>query len=335
MINLNSKTIDLVKKVFGGELLDREEIAYLFRLDHHTPEAGYLMGAADRLSRRAIGGKAEIHAQIGLNLAPCPRNCAFCSFAAVNGIFQKSSELSVEEATERAVRSESHGANAVFFMATADYSFSRFIEITGEIRSRLKPETVMVANIGDFNEKEAERLKNAGFAGVYHALRLGEGEYTQIPPRRRLETFKAAREAGLRLGTCLEPIGPEHTVEELVEKTLVGRDARPRYSGAARRITIPGSALEKYGMISEYRMAFLVAVVRLAMGPEIIGNCTHEPNLLGAAAGANFFWAEVGSNPRDTSSETSEGRGHGIADCRNLLKETDYDILNGPSRIYG
>ena len=107
----------------------------------------------------------------------------------------------------------------------------------------------------------------------------------------------------------MEPIGPEHSVEEIAEKILIGREMNPCYSGVARRISIPGSALEKFGMISEYRMAYLVAVVRLAMGRELIGNCTHEPNLLGATAGANLFWAEAGANPRDTEPETSKGRG--------------------------
>jgi len=91
---------------------------------------------------------------------------------------------------------------------------------------------------------------------------------------------------------------------------------------------------EKYGMISEYHMAFLVAVVRLAMGKDIIGNCTHEPNVLGATSGANLFWAEVGTNPRDTEIETSKGRGLDIMSCIEMFNEADFDMLHGPSVIY-
>ena len=69
-------------------------------------------------------------------------------------------------------------------------------------------------------------------------MRMGEGKDTKIDPETRLNTFSAAREAGLLLGTCLEPIGPEHSIEEIAEKILVGREAQPCYSGAARRLII-------------------------------------------------------------------------------------------------
>src|SRR4030042_3326722 len=128
---------------------------------------------------------------------------------------------------------------------------------------------------------------------------MGEGRDTKIDPRDRLNTLRAARETGLLIGTCVEPIGPERSNEELADKILLGRELGPCYSGAMRRISIPGSPLDRHGMISEYRLAFGVAVVRLAMGREVIGNCTHEPNILGANAGANLFWAETGRNAKD------------------------------------
>jgi biotin synthase len=219
-------------------------------------------------------------------------------------------------------------------MSTGDYPFRKFVQVSNEVRRKVKPETVMIANIGDFGYDEAKKLKQAGYAGIYHAVRMGEGEYTRITPETRLATVRAAKEAGLEVGTCVEPIGPEHTSDEIVEKILVGRDMAPCYSGAMRRIRIPGSELEPFGVISEYRMAFLVAVVRLAMDREVIGNCTHEPNVLGATAGANLFWAEVGSNPRDTEEETSEGRGLDVRSCVQMFAEADYSLLEGPSVIY-
>jgi biotin synthase len=50
--------------------------------------------------------------------------------------------------------------------------------------------------------------------------------------------------------------------------------------------------------------------------------------------GANLFWAEVGTNPRDTEEETSGSRGMDISYCRELFKEAEYNILQGPSIFY-
>jgi len=317
----------------GGELA-RDDIAFLVNLDPASPESYYVMAAGREMTRRASGGLAEVHAQIGLNLAPCPMNCDFCSFAAKNKVFTKPKELPIAQAVQNAAQFEKDGANAVLLMTTADYPLAKYLEVAREVRANLRPETILVANVGDVDGGEAQKLKDAGFSGVYHALRLGEGRDTRIPPERRLRSFAAFREAGLKLGTCVEPVGPEHTTEEIVEKTLIGRDASPCYSGAARRITVPGSKLAKHGMITELRMAHLVAVVRLAMGLKVIGNCTHEPCVIGAAAGANLMWAEVGSNPRDTQEETAQARGMTVQRCRQVFREAGWDVLNGPSRIY-
>jgi biotin synthase len=330
-----SRVNDIIDKVRDGHFITREEIVSLLNMDPHSMEGGLIMTAANSIMRTASMGKAEVHAQIGLNLAPCPNDCLFCAFAAANGVFKEKRELSMGVIIQSALRAEADGANALFFMTTHDYRFQKFMEISKEVRSKLKPDTVMIANIGDFGYEEGRQLKDAGYTGIYHAVRMGEGRDTRIDPKTRLHTIQAAQASGLSVGTCVEPIGPEHSIDEIADKILIGREIKPCYSGAMRRIPIPGSTLEKYGMISEYRMAFLVAVVRLAMGRDLTGNCTHEPNLLGATAGANLFWAEVGTNPRDTEAETSKGRGMDVKSCMEILKEADFDILQGPSVIYG
>jgi biotin synthase len=258
----------------------------------------------------------------------------FCAFAAKNKVFTEPFELSVKEAVNQARRFEDDGANAIFVMSTADYPFERFIEVSQEIRKSLRSETILVANVGDFDKEQAKRLKDSGFAGVYHAVRLGEGRDTRIPVERRLETFRNAMETGLSLGTCVEPVGSEHTIEELVEKTIITREAKPAYSGSARRIPIPGTEMTKYGIVSESKMAHILAVVRLALTCDVAGNCTHEPNVIGAAAGANLLWAEAGSNPRDTDTKTEDKRGMTVQDCIRILEEAEWEVLKGPSRFY-
>lgn len=326
---------EIIKKSLDGAKLTEEEIFLLFKVPLFTEESAIILAASRKKSELASKGLSEVHAQVGLNIAPCPNNCSFCSFAAKNKVFKEKVEISFDEAISRAKQFETDGANAVFIMTTADYPFEKFIEISQEIRKSLKPETTLIANIGDFDKKQAKQVRDTGFSGIYHAVRLGEGRDTKIFPEKRLKTFKNAKEVGLSLGTCLEPVGYEHAVEELVEKTIITREATPVYSGAARRIPIPNTRMAKYGIVSEAKMAHILSVVRLALGYDIPGNCTHEPNVIGAAAGANLLWAEAGSNPRDIEQETEGKRGMTVKDCIQVLEEAEWRVLKGPSNFYG
>lgn len=325
---------NIIDKALSGITLDAEEIALLFGVPLFSNESALIQSAARKMCSEASDGLAEVHAQVGLDIAPCPRNCRFCSFASCNGVFTESIELTIEEVVNRVCEFESDGANAIYLMTTSRYPFEKFIEVAQEIRRSLRGNTILIANIDDFSEKQAIKLKDTGFSGIYHAVRISEGKDTSIPPEKRLKTINNAKKAGLLIGTCVEPIGPEHSIKELVEKTLITRDINPVFSGAMRRIPIPGTELSKHGIVSEAKMAHIVAVVRLAMSYNIIGNCTHEPNVIGVASGANIIWAETGSNPRDTEKETEGRRGMTVQQCRQIFREAEWDILEGPSKIF-
>jgi len=154
----NSKAKDILRKVFDGYFPTREEILYLLSINHKCLDAGVIMAAAKEIARTVSKGKAEVHAQIGLNLSPCPNNCSFCAFSAQNKVFTERKELGIEEILQLALKAEGDGANAIFFMTTHDYPFGKYIETSKEVRKKLRPETVMIANIGDFGYGEAKQL---------------------------------------------------------------------------------------------------------------------------------------------------------------------------------
>jgi biotin synthase len=320
------------KALDGGELTAREAAA-LFEVDDLSVEAFAIQQAGREISAQLLDGKAEIHGQIGINVGQCPMNCQFCSLAQCNGVFNQASTLPIDEAVAGVLSMEAQGANAIYVMSTANFEFEQFLEISRAIKAAMKTEIPLVANTGDFNFEQACELKMAGYTGVYHAIRMGEGEFTRIPLERRVKTIEAAREAGLVVGMCVEPVGPEHSVDELVEKTLLTRDLGACFSGAMRRTLIPSSPLAKHGQTNYARMATIVAAVALITGAAVPGNCTHEPNALGVNAGANLIWAEVGSNPRDTEAETV--RGWTVNRCRELYDECGWDVLEGPSVMFG
>lgn len=137
------------------------------------------------------------------------------------------------------------------------------------------------------------------------------------------------KQAGLDFYYCYEPIGPEHTPEEMVEQIFLGVEYVCFQHGAMHRVFIPSSPLAKYGQISELRLAqitFIVALTSLHY-PMLRSIGVHEPNLLGITADANAIYAETGINPRDIEKETSGHRGLDIDDYKNMLTEVDFANL--------
>ena len=325
---------DIIKKSSNSEQFTRQEVVAMLALAPHSFETYGIMAEASRISREVSGNRAEIHAQLAVNLAPCPRNCLFCSFAMANNIFQTSAVLSPAEAAAQALQFEQDGSNAIYVMATATLDMGLYLELSQEIRRQLHSDTILIANVGDEFATRAINLVQAGFKGVYHAVRLGEGVDTTISATSRMESIRAFQEVGLAIGTCVEPIGPEHTNEELADSIRFTASFYPAFSGAARRIPIPGTPLAGRGMISELRMAQIAAVTRLAMPRCVTGNCSHEPGTVPILGGSNLLWAEAGGNPRDTREKTEEGRGHSVSAIRTLFEETEWQMLEGPSYFF-
>ncbi|MEM3666408.1 MAG: radical SAM protein, partial [Candidatus Bathyarchaeia archaeon] len=158
------------------------------------------------------------------------------------------------------------GANAIFLMTTGDYDFEKFVKIGQAVRKVIPPKMPLVANTGDFGISEAKQLLDAGFTAIYHVVRLREGIDTKIDPTDRLKTIEAAKSVGLDLSYCIEPIGPEHTIEEIVDAIFLGKKLKPTVMATMRRIPVPGTQLAKLGQITQLEQAKIEAVTRLVMG---------------------------------------------------------------------
>lgn len=323
----------IISKALDGGALTAKEGIELLSWNDVSDEASAVRLAGRQLGERVLP-KAEIHGQIGLNVGLCPKDCKFCSFAVSNKVFEEPSEEPLETVVDYVRLLEEKGANAIYLMATATYDQEQFLAYARAAAAAIKGDTPLVANVGDFDYDYARELKKAGFVGAYHVIRMGEGSFTRCSVEQRWTTIHAAQEAGLLLGSCVEPVGPEHTLEEIVEKTIITREMDAQFSGSMRRTPISSSELAKHGTVSYARMSTIVAAVSLITGEGIRGNCTHEPNQLSAFSGANLLWAEVGSNPRDVEGKTEENRGWTVPRCKDLFEECGWEVLEGPSALF-
>jgi biotin synthase len=133
------------------------------------------------------------------------------------------------------------GADEEYLMTTANYPLEWLCDTTRAVRRTLQPHTVLVANVGDLGMSQARMLVDAGFEGIYHLYRFREGIDTDIEPERRRRTFRAIRDAGLDLRYCIEPVGPEHTTEEIVQQMFLARELGATICAVMRRIPVPGT----------------------------------------------------------------------------------------------
>lgn len=317
------KIAEILKKGadFGG--ITKAEALELMRIPLHSPDLYALFYTAHRMSREQFGPKGENHFHIGINVEPCPYNCEFCSLADKMGIFTERIEFDEATILQWARTAEALNADGLNIMTTGTYAFQRLLEIGGMLGKHVG--TRLIANTRDVNHKEAEQLLDAGFVGAYHAIRLGEGRDTPFKPEKRLKTIRVFRDVGLQWMNCVEPVGPEHGHEEIIDLMFLARENGATYSGVMRRINFPGAPMEKYGMITELEMAKMVAVSRLIMGDVPKAHCTHEPNAASLLAGANLFFPEAGSSPRDGEADTAKGRGHDLDACRHMQIEMGWD----------
>ncbi|MEN6403751.1 MAG: radical SAM protein [Armatimonadia bacterium] len=320
----------IIAGALAGEPVTREQaIRLLTDVECNSLEMAVLCGAADRLSRQRAGNLGEVFSQIGINCGHCTKECDFCVLRSVEG----EARMTEEQAVEQALAFVNAGANTVGLMVTADYPFEGFLEMGRAVRKAIPAGFPIVGNVGDFDAVQAGELVSAGYTAVYHVIRLREGIDTRIDPQLRRLTLLAARSAGLDVSYCLEPIGPEHSPEELVDALLLGREFTPTSMATMRRIAVPGTPLASRGQISEAEQARAQAVITLVASswPNLMMVSAHEPSKQLLRAGANRVTAEAGVNPRDTEKETSHGRGYSVADCRQMLIDSGWQLREGPS----
>lgn len=328
-MKMDDTFLDLIERIQSGHTTTTKECAFLLQFPETSLEAGVTRAVADSISRERFNNTGMVFGQIGFEIAPCPGKCKFCSFSEEHTQFQASSMTDEDILTAADGFTASGDLFALALMAMHNYNFERVLQVVSLVRSHIPAQTQIMVNLGDFSLIQAEELKAAGANGAYHLARLREGIDTPLDPACRKRTMGYIKQAGLDLYYCCEPIGPEHTPEEMAEQILLGIDYGCFQHGAMRRVPLSWSPLAVYGQISELRLAQITAVVALAAlhCPELRSVGVHEPNLLGITSGANAIYAETGANPRDMEKDTSGHRGLDIADCKQMLTEAGFARL--------
>lgn len=316
------KTIEKIeKKEFD---LSDNEILELLRVDTNSHDFYRLLSVSNELSRSKFNNKGYVFTQIGINAEPCSINCRFCSLGADHYSLDSKWEKDVDSLKEELIKLNNYKFDDFFLMTTADYSIDKFLSIAQALKPLLKENQKFIANIGDFDFEIAKRLKSTGFTGVYHINRLREGQDTLMTTNVREQSIEAIQKAGLEIYYCIEPIGPEHSYEELLVEIKRARDLNISVMAVMRRIPVTGTPLEKEGQITAIEMTKIAAVTNIVVNPSRSMN-VHEPTQMSLLAGINQLYAELGANPRDIKSETEKSRGFTPKKAWEMLWEGGYN----------
>lgn len=319
----------ILEKALNSEVIVKDDCKYLLTFREYSLEASLIRSTANEIMRKKSGNSGVILGQVGISVSKCAGGCKFCTFGDGHTKFEPvilTDEEIHKKISDFCCNGDLYG---LYLMAMHNYDLNFFLNAVKIAKSIAPPSTKIWSNVGDSDLDSFIEMKKIGVEGVYHVCRIGEGKDTNLNPHDRIKTMQNALNAGLKLYTCCEPIGPEHSIDEIIDNIFIGIELGCTQHAAMRRVAVPGTPLAKYGQISELRLGQIVAVVALAsFKTSTMTYCgVHEPNLIGYISGANVATAEAGANPRDNSADTSKNRGMDINDCRKMLLECGFEYI--------
>lgn len=283
-----------------GNMLTKEQLIQLLSIQPDSAAYQELGAAARRTAQALTNGRAYLWGAIGVDFAPCAMNCDFCSLGEKWGLTDHTRTYNEEETIRQVREYAEQGVRWIVLRTTEFYSQQQLGDMVRSIRSNVPGNYELGLNIGEFDLQTANWLASCGVNFIYHSLRLGEGRDTRFSPQTRIDTLRAVQASPLQLVFLVEPVGMEHTNEEIASICMLAADCGAIVSGTMARIPVPGTPLGDKPQIEDARMAQIIACIRLACGSRIPDICIHPGTQLAMEWGANVTVIETGSIPRDS-----------------------------------
>lgn len=326
----NLELIDRAKRnALAGRILDRDSIISLLKIDPKSEDGEKLGQVAREVASEVCKDRAYLWGAIGIDYKACSMSCDYCSLGEKWGLVKGESEFTKAEVIDIVRKYVDEGVRWIVLRATEFYSLDRLMELAAEIRRAVPGEYELGANAGEFDEETAGKMSASGLEFIYHAVRLREGADTRFDPEDRLATMDSVKRSSLKLVSFAEPIGVEHTDEEIADSLINTMDYDTIIAGGMARVPVAGTPLGKYPSITEERLAQIAAVARLAAGRSVPDISVHPPSELALRWGANVLIVEKGSIPRYAGSSSSgEWNGFDTGNAKEWFGSNGYTIYN-------
>lgn len=272
---------------------------------YHSPMMDLLYQAATVHREHHNPNEVQMSSLISIKTGGCPEDCGYCPQSVVhNTELEVQPMMSVNEVVGLAKNAKANGSSRVCMGAAwrevrDNRDFDKVVEMVQEINGMGME---VCATLGMMNEKQAERLKNAGLYAYNHNLDSSEEFYKDIISTReyqnRIDTIGNARKAGIsvcsggiigmgesaadRIGMLMTYVHMEQPPESIPINALVAVE------GTALEERQPVAIWEMLRMIATSRILFPKSVIRLSAGRT---QMSHEAQALCFFAGASSIFA--------------------------------------------
>ena len=325
---MHQKIDNAFRKALDGIRLDRSEIIDLLKIDTFSDEGVYLRNKANEASHILTNNKAYLWGAIGVDYAPCVANCKFCSFGASWGLIEKENSYSIQAILPKIKEFVDNQVHFIVLRTTQYYSLETLTGYVQTIRKEISGDYEIVINVGEFDVQMANRLHENGVNGVYHAIRLREGIDTHFDIEDRLSTLSAVKQSPLNLIHLVEPVGVEHSYEEIADRFLCSLEYGVYISGIMARVPVKGTPLGDLPQLSDEEIAKMIAVLRLSGGKMVQHICVHPASELAVQSGANVVVIETGAIPRDQKLAAGKWLNFDYHTAKNLFTKNGFEVIS-------
>jgi biotin synthase len=256
---------------------------------------------------------------LSIKTGGCPEDCSYCPQSAhYDTGLEKQRLLPLDDVRQAVKNAKANGAQR-FCMGAAwrnvkdGPDFDRVLDMVRIVKEENLEACV---TLGMMNLKQAQRLKEAGLDAYNHNLDTSREHYSKVISTRtyddRLNTLKAAREAGINL-CCGGILGLGESVQDrcALLAQLASMDPQPESVPINLLVPIEGTPLGESQVVDPIELVRTVAVARILMPKSRVRlsagrlSLGKEAQILAFYAGANsiFLGDKLLTSPNPTPDE--------------------------------
>ena len=160
------KIDEAYQKALSGSVLDKQEIIDLLSVPVGSDECAYLCRKANEAAHVLTHDTAYLWGAIGLDYAPCPKSCDFCSFGAAWHLIKEPKVFALPEILDQVREYVRCGVHFIVLRTTQYYPLERLCEYVRTIRQEVEGSYELILITHHRRITLMNRLSNASLRSI-------------------------------------------------------------------------------------------------------------------------------------------------------------------------